>query len=95
MTIFPSKAIYSGVAVGGSMAGEVLTTDYPKGAIIVDRPKGTAWIYDWDSQTRTFVARGSEPEALQWSQDTKFNIRRAMEENNYEVRSHPNAGEDY
>ena len=95
MTVFPSKSLYTGLAVGGPMAGEVLTTDYPKGIVIIDRPRGQMWIYDWDLEKKNFSVRGSEPQVLQWSQEEQYNIRRAMEENNYEVRSHPKAGEDY
>lgn len=95
MVNIPSKALRSGVAVGGPLAGEVLTTDYPKGIIIVDRPKSVAWVYDWNFEQRNFTARSEQPQVLQWSQEEQFNVRRAMEENNYEVRSHPKAGEDY
>lgn len=95
MSDVPSKTIYKGEAVGGPLAGEILSTDYSKGIIIIDRPKGHAWVYDWTPDYAEFVARTEEPEILQWSQAEQFNIRRAMEENNYEVRSHPRAGEDY
>lgn len=95
MSVVPSKTIYKGEAVGGPLAGEILSTDYPKGIIIIDRPKGRAWVYDWTPNANNFVARSNEPDVLQWSQAENFNIRRAMEENNYEVRSHPLAGEDY
>lgn len=95
MVLFPSKNLYTGQAVGGPMAGETLATEYPKGIIIVDRPKGLVWIYDWNTDTRNFTVRDSDPQQLKWSQEDQFNIRRAMEENNYEVRSHPRAGEDY
>jgi hypothetical protein len=93
MINIPTKSLRSGLAVGGPLAGEVLATDYPKGIIIVDRPKNRAWVYDWNFEDRKFHARPEQD--LKWEQSEKFNIRRAMEQNNYEVRSHPRAGEDY
>lgn len=89
----PIKALRQGAALGGPMAGQVLTTDYPKGIIIVDKPKGKAWVYDWNFESRNFQSRAEAP--LIWDQEEQYNIRRAAHENNYEVRSHPLAGEDY
>jgi hypothetical protein len=93
MMRIPTKALRQGAALGGPLAGQVLTTDYPKGIIIVDKPKGMAWVYDWNYNTRNFQARAMS--ALVWDETAEVNIRRAAAENNYEVRSHPKAGEDY
>lgn len=93
MINIPTKSLRQGPALGGPLAGEILTTDYPKGIIVVDKPKNKAWVYDWNFETRNFQARAEQ--SLVWDQAEKFNIRRAMEENHYEVRSHPRAGENY
>ncbi len=95
MISVPSKTVRRGEAVGGPLAGQVLSTDYPKGIIVVDRIKEFAWVYDWSTDPNRFVCRNSQPEKLEWRQSEQFNVRRAMEENNYEVRSHPRAGEEY
>jgi hypothetical protein len=91
----PSKALRRGEAIGGPLAGEILSTDYPKGIIVVDRIKHAAWVYDFSVDPNRFVCRSDQAEILEWRQELQYNIRRAMEENNYEVRSHPRAGEDY
>jgi hypothetical protein len=95
MISVPSKVLRRGEAIGGPFAGQVLSTDYPKGIIVVDRVKAVAWIYDWSVDPNRFVCRNDKPGTLEWRQEEQFNVRRAMEENNYEVRSHPRAGEDY
>lgn len=95
MLNIPSKALRHGLAVGGPLAGEVLTTDYPKGIVVVDKVRGHAWIYDYDYSEQKFIARSDTPAALNFDTSETYNIRRAAEENNYEVRSHPRAGEDY
>lgn len=93
MITIPTKALRQGVAVGGPLEGDVLTTDYPKGILLVDRIKNLSWLYDWNSVEEKFYCRGEE--TLTWLQDAQYNVRRAMEENNYEVRSHPLAGDNY
>lgn len=94
MVSIPSKAIRRGSAVGGPLAGEDLSTDYSKGIVLVDRPNYRTWIYDWELEKKQFVCRTEEPSVLVWQQAEIFNIRRAMEENNYEVRALPGSGED-
>ena len=95
MISFPSKPVRRGLAEGGPFNGQALSTDYPKGIIVIDRPRNVAWVYDWSEDSKKFVARSDEPSTLVWDQSQQSNVRRAMEENNYEVRSHPRAGEDY
>lgn len=90
-----SDLVHRGAAFGGPLSGQILQTSYPKGIILVDRPKSLAWVYDWSSDSDAFIMRTKGSVLLEWNQDAEFNIRRAMEENNYEVRSHPRAGEDY
>jgi len=93
MSDIPPRSFQRGEAVGGPLAGQILQTSYPKGIILIDRPKNSAWVYDYSYGQ--FVVRSDQPSPLEWRQSEEFNIRRAMEENNYEVRSHPLAGEDY
>jgi hypothetical protein len=93
MTNEPSRTVLTGEAFGGPLSGQTLQTSYPKGIILVDRPKGVAWVYDWNDGR--FTARSDQPSPLEWRQSEKFNVRRAMEENNYEVRAHPLAGGEY
>lgn len=95
MSDIPSRPVYRGVAFGGPLSGQTIQTSYPKGIILVDRPKNYAWIYDWADNPGRFISRSDQPNPLEWRQAEEFNVRRAMEENNYEVRSHPRAGEDY
>ncbi len=64
------KELYEGVCVGGPLDGEVRQSRYPKGALLVDKPSGSAWVYDFhpgpedtvDSSARPqFVARDQAP----------------------------------
>ncbi|MER5608328.1 hypothetical protein AB0F93_00030 [Micromonospora tulbaghiae] len=52
-----------GVCVGGPLAGQTIASRFPQGVLLVDRPAGHCWLYDWrDGQ---FVARTDEPMPVQ------------------------------
>lgn len=49
--------LFTGLCIGGPMQGEEGESRFPKGFVLVDKPNGLAWIYDWDSESETFQAR--------------------------------------
>lgn len=71
---------WDGPCVGGPMDGREGQSRYPKGFLLIDRPAGRCWLYDWDGER--FVCRsadGAEYDAA--------NGLRAGEEFTYDVRA--------
>lgn len=72
---------YTGTCVGGPYHGTTMTSRYPKGFLLVDRPSNTAWIYDYgNAPAAVFTCRDTAgatlDEAGRW---------RAAEEATYDV----------
>lgn len=81
------KILYEGLAVGGPVDGQQLISRCPKGLLMVDKPNGICWIYDWKPQdpvASVFVAREPEGRPL----DTKGRLR-AADEPDYDVVALP------
>lgn len=52
------KQVYRGRCQGGPMRSQVGESRFPKGFVLVDRPRNMATVYDWDGEV--FIARESE-----------------------------------
>ncbi len=56
------KQLYQGVCVGGPLDGQTRESRYPKGALLVNKPGGSAWVYDYQAGDEPrFVAREQAP----------------------------------
>lgn len=78
---------YTGLCVGGPLDGENLTSRFPKGALVVDRPTERAWIYEWTGAS--FAVRSPEAMKLIDDETADVNYWRAAEEFNYDVIALP------
>lgn len=83
----------TGICAGGPLHGQELTSRYPKGTLVCDRPAAELWIYDWDGEA--FVSRsGSSPLPLVDDETAPDNRWRAANEGDYDVIAAPWAGGD-
>lgn len=83
----------TGLCLNGPLAGLELTSRYPKGVLLCDRPARHAWIYDWCGdgfRSRT----GDEPMPLNEDDTATDNRWRAAEEGDFDVVAAPWAGGD-
>lgn len=53
--------MHEGVCVGGPLDGQQAASRFPRGFLLVDRPAGECWLYDWRDDDGTFVVRAAEP----------------------------------
>ncbi len=82
-----------GPCLDGPLSGQLLTSRYPKGVLLCDRPAGQAWLYDWCGDA--FRSRsGADPLPLIEDPDAADNRWRAAEEGDYDVVAAPWAGGD-
>jgi hypothetical protein len=82
----------TGTCLDGPLAGQELTSRYPKGVLICDRPAGQLFIYDWtDGGFRS--RSGSDPMTLVDDPDADDNRWRAAEEGDYDVLAAPWVGD--
>ncbi len=49
-----------GPCTGGPLNGHRAFSRFPKGFLLVDKPAGACWLYDWDGAQ--FVARTEQPQ---------------------------------
>lgn len=49
--------------MGGPLDGRRAVSRFPRGFLLVDKPAGTCWLYDWADDR--FVARNAEPQPVQ------------------------------
>lgn len=74
---------YKGRCYGGPLNGSEMQSRFPKGFLLVDKPAGHCWIYEWNAEQQTFHARQEEPmPALIEGEKNRY---RAAEEGNYDV----------
>jgi len=78
-----------GICVAGPLAGERWESRYPKGFLLIDKPNGKCWIYEWDGIC--FKVRDEEPMPI--LTEGPKNRFRAAEEFNYDVVAAPWGGE--
>jgi len=83
--------MYEGMCFGGPMNRLIAISRFPKGFLLVDKPKGQCWLYDWDDTTSSFTVRSEDPmPVLAEGEDNRF---RAAEEPYYDVLAAPWGGE--
>lgn len=80
--------LLAGTAHDGPLDGVQLASRRPRGVLLVDRPAGECWLYDW--RDGGFYARSTEPMRL--SDDGADNRWRAAEEGEYDVLAAPWVG---
>jgi hypothetical protein len=82
----------TGICLDGPLAGQQLTSRYPKGALLCDRPAGHAWLYDWTDDG--FTSRtGADPMPLEEDGTADDNRWRAAEQGDYDVIAAPWVGD--
>lgn len=52
-----------GVCVGGPLDGQDALSRFPHGFLLVDKPAGECWLYDWTGDR--FIVRSEEPMPVQ------------------------------
>lgn len=84
----------TGLCLNGPLAGLELTSRYPRGVLLCDRPAGHAWLYDWCPDGAFRSRSGDEPLQLVEDETAEDNRWRAAEEGDYDVMAAPWAGGD-
>jgi hypothetical protein len=80
------RSEWSGPCLNGPYRGVTLTSRFPKGVLLVDRPGNRAWIYEWVGGA--FQVRDSEPTELISDRNAPKNRWRAALEPNYDVKAY-------
>ena len=76
---------WQGPCIGGPMDGRHGSSRFPSGFLLVDRPTGKCWVYDWLPGDESFLVRESDGEPLVEDRDAPKNRYRAAEEFKYDV----------
>lgn len=79
-----------GVAQDGPLDGAEMTSRRPRGVLLVDRPAGVCWLYDW--RDGAFYARSTEPMVVIDDPAAADNRERAAEEGEWDVQAAPWVG---
>ncbi|WP_341719925.1 hypothetical protein QQG74_09565 [Micromonospora sp. FIMYZ51] len=79
--------MHEGVCLGGPLDGHPAVSRFPKGFLLVDKPAGVCWIYEWQPDRGVFTVRDEMPEPA-YTEGPK-NRYRAAEEANYDVLAAP------
>lgn len=89
----PADESREGPCTGGPLDGQTLTSRYPRGVLLVDRPARECWLYDWTGGG--FTARdGGRPMPLVDDPDAPDNRWRAADEGDFDVVAAPWVGGD-
>lgn len=80
-----------GLCFGGPLNGVTAQSRFSKGFLLVDKPEGNLWIYEWDKEKGVFNVRQEDP--LPVLVEGPKNRFRAAEEPNYDVIAAPWVGE--
>ncbi len=83
----------TGICLDGPLVGQELTSRYPKGVLVCDRPAGHLFIYDWTGDGYFKSRTGSEPMRLEENETADDNRWRAAEEGDYDVIAAPWVGD--
>lgn len=51
------KTLYSGMAVGGPMTGEIVEGRFPSGILFISKPTNKAWLYDYYAELGKYYVR--------------------------------------
>lgn len=85
-------ALLAGPAYGGPLDGGEMTSRRPLGVLLVDRPAGQCWLYEW--RDGGFHARQDAPTDLVDGPGGVDNRERAAEEGDWDVQAAPWVGGD-
>jgi hypothetical protein len=84
--------LLTGIAHDGPLDGSTMTSRRPAGVLLVDRPAGQCWLYDW--RDGAFYARQTGPMPVVDDPDADDNRERAAEEGLWDVQAAPWVGGD-
>jgi hypothetical protein len=88
----PAVDLLEGTAHDGPLDGGTMTSRRPRGVILVDRPAGLCWLYEW--RDGAFYARTTEGQPLERDPGAGDNLERAADEGEWDVQAAPWAGGD-
>lgn len=92
--MYEGAALHEGICQDGPLFGLKLQSRADrgrKGVLLVDKQNNKCWIYEWDSETKTYSVRDEEPMDVQTvGEKNRF---RAAEECNYDVVAAPWGGD--
>lgn len=88
----PPADLLEGLAHDGPLDGGTMTSRRPAGVILVDRPAGLCWLYEW--RDGAFYARTTEGHPLVRGEDAPDNLERAAAEGQWDVQAAPWLGGD-
>ncbi len=74
------------------MDGYNVTSRFPKGFLLVDKPANQCWIYDWYEGADAFKVRDEVP--MECQTEGEKNRYRAAEESEFDVIAAPWLGEE-
>lgn len=69
-----------GVCFGGPLHGEIQSSRFPKGFVLIDKPANKCWIYEWSDKSSSFTVRNETP--MEIDKEKRF---KAAEEPHYDV----------
>jgi hypothetical protein len=81
-----------GTCHGGPLDGQRAASRFPKGFLLVDKPAGHCWIYEWNAEKQTFHVRSDEPMPVHEDGAFGYDRYRAAAEPNYDVLAAPWVG---
>lgn len=84
--------LLEGIAHDGPLDGSSMTSRRPAGVLLVDRPAGQCWLYDW--RDGAFYARSTDPMPVIDDPAADDNRERAAEEGLWDVQAAPWVGGD-
>lgn len=86
--------LLEGIAHDGPLDGGTMTSRRPAGVILVDRPAGQCWLYEWHPDAGAFYCRTTDPQPLERDPAADDNLERAAEEGQWDVQAAPWVGGD-
>ena len=90
--IVEEPRLWSGPCWGGPLDTQEMVSRYPMGFLLVDRPAGRCWLYDWKDPG--FLVRVADGYPLENDPDAPKNRFRAADEAEYDVVAAPWIGGD-
>lgn len=87
--IEPEHQVWTGPCIGGPMDTMEGYSRYPKGFLLVNRPLGRVWLYDWIDADGTFLVREAEGAEMIDDPAADKNRYRAAEEPEFDVIAAP------
>ncbi len=89
MTAPTGRAIHAGFCIGGPLDGQEASSRFPRGFLLVDKPAGVCWLYDWRDDGY-FAARSDDAQPCHT--DGPDNRYRAADEGDFDVIAAPWVG---